>query len=102
MCPLDGEPGGMGFATLEEGHRELQRGEPEIDREPSDLRGRIHRPKRLMSAEEVDKFLRAQKVAHVGTVDVNGWPYVVPLVYVYEGGDQFSYCAWHISASAAE
>jgi nitroimidazol reductase NimA-like FMN-containing flavoprotein (pyridoxamine 5'-phosphate oxidase superfamily) len=25
--------------------------------------------------------------AHVGTVDANGWPYVVPLVYVYEDGD---------------
>ena len=54
-----------------------------------DLRGHIHREKRLMKPEDAAEFLRAQKVAHVGTVDPNGWPYVVPLVYVYEGGDLF-------------
>ncbi len=89
MCPLDGEPVDMGFAAFEEGHREPLRAGLEGGSEPVDLRGRMHRSKRMMSAEEVDKFLRAQKVAHVGSVDVNGWPYVVPLVYVYEGGDQF-------------
>jgi nitroimidazol reductase NimA-like FMN-containing flavoprotein (pyridoxamine 5'-phosphate oxidase superfamily) len=89
MCPLDGKPVNMGFAALEEGHRELRRAGLESDSEPGDLRGRMHREKRMMSAEEVDQFLRAQKVAHVGTVDGNGWPYVVPLVYVYEGGDRF-------------
>lgn len=40
-----------------------------------------------MPAEEVKGFLRKQKVAHVGSVDANGWPYVVPLVYIYEDGD---------------
>jgi nitroimidazol reductase NimA-like FMN-containing flavoprotein (pyridoxamine 5'-phosphate oxidase superfamily) len=25
--------------------------------------------------------------AHVGSVDASGWPYAVPLVYVYEQGD---------------
>jgi nitroimidazol reductase NimA-like FMN-containing flavoprotein (pyridoxamine 5'-phosphate oxidase superfamily) len=32
-------------------------------------------------------FLRQQAVAHVGTCDVSGWPYVVPLMYVYEDGN---------------
>jgi hypothetical protein len=40
-----------------------------------------------MKPEEAGEFLRTQKIAHVGTVDPNGWPYVVPLVYIYEGGD---------------
>jgi uncharacterized protein len=52
-----------------------------------DLRGKIYRERRLMQPAETTEFLRRQKVANVGTVDVNGWPYVVPLVYIYEGGD---------------
>lgn len=52
-----------------------------------DLRGRIHREKRLMEPAETAEFLRRQKIAHVGSVDADGWPYVVPLVYIYEGGD---------------
>ncbi len=52
-----------------------------------DLRGQMHRAKRLMPDEQVKDFLRRQKVAHVGTVDANGWPYVTPLVYIYEDGD---------------
>lgn len=53
----------------------------------TDLRGRMFRAKRQMSDEAARAFLRAQRIAHVGTVDANGWPYVVPLTYVYEGGD---------------
>lgn len=52
-----------------------------------DLRGQMHRAKRLMPDEQVKDFLRKQKVAHVGTVDANGWPYVTPLVYIYEDSD---------------
>ena len=52
-----------------------------------DLRGRMYRERRLMQPAETTEFLRRQKVANVGTVDANGWPYVVPLVYIYEGGD---------------
>jgi nitroimidazol reductase NimA-like FMN-containing flavoprotein (pyridoxamine 5'-phosphate oxidase superfamily) len=52
-----------------------------------DRRGDMHRIKRLMDDGEARAFLRRQKVAHVGTVDGNGWPYVVPLIYIYEGGD---------------
>jgi uncharacterized protein len=52
-----------------------------------DPRGQMHRIKRLMPDDDARAFLRTQKVAHVGTVDANGWPYVVPLIYIYEGGD---------------
>jgi nitroimidazol reductase NimA-like FMN-containing flavoprotein (pyridoxamine 5'-phosphate oxidase superfamily) len=52
-----------------------------------DQRGRMYREKRQMEASDTADFLRRQKTANVGTVDGNGWPYVVPLVYIYEGGD---------------
>jgi uncharacterized protein len=53
----------------------------------SDLRGKMHRNSRQMSDEAAREFLRRQRTAHVGTVDAHGWPYVVPLVLVYEGSD---------------
>jgi uncharacterized protein len=52
-----------------------------------DLRGQMFRSKRQMPDAEAQDFLRGRMTAHVGTVDANGWPYVVPLVYVYEQGD---------------
>jgi nitroimidazol reductase NimA-like FMN-containing flavoprotein (pyridoxamine 5'-phosphate oxidase superfamily) len=52
-----------------------------------DARGRMFRGKRQMPDEKAREFLHRQTTAHVGTVDANGWPYVVPLVYIYEGGE---------------
>ncbi len=52
-------------------------------------RGQMRRKKRQMPDDQLRAFLRAGRIAHVGTVDPDGWPYVVPLVYVYEGGDLF-------------
>jgi len=57
------------------------------DVEQTDLRGKMFRAKRQMSAREAQEFLRKQTTAHVATVGANGWPYVVPLVYIYEEGD---------------
>jgi nitroimidazol reductase NimA-like FMN-containing flavoprotein (pyridoxamine 5'-phosphate oxidase superfamily) len=57
------------------------------EQRPEDLRGRMHRIKRLMPDEDARAFLRTHKVAHAGTVDAAGWPYVVPLIYIYTGGD---------------
>jgi nitroimidazol reductase NimA-like FMN-containing flavoprotein (pyridoxamine 5'-phosphate oxidase superfamily) len=54
-----------------------------------DLRGEMIRARRKMSDADARAFLRGQKIAHVGTVDANGWPYVVPLAYVYLGDDDF-------------
>jgi hypothetical protein len=48
----------------------------------------MHRVNRLMPDADARAFLRAQKVAHVATVGSDGWPYVVPLIYIYEGGDR--------------
>ena len=52
-----------------------------------DFRGKMIRSKRLMPDADAREFLRKQKIAHVGTVDENGWPYVVPLVFIYDIGD---------------
>jgi nitroimidazol reductase NimA-like FMN-containing flavoprotein (pyridoxamine 5'-phosphate oxidase superfamily) len=54
----------------------------------TDRRGQMHRSNRLMSDEEARAFLRSQKVAHIATIGTDGWPYVVPLIYIYEGGDR--------------
>ena len=43
---------------------------------------------RQMSDADTRAFLRQHAVAHVGTTDDKGWPYVVPLMYVYEEGDR--------------
>ena len=56
--------------------------------EKVDLRGRMTRSDRQMSDADARAFLREHAVASVGTVDSAGWPYVVPLMYVYEDGDR--------------
>lgn len=53
----------------------------------ADSRGQMYRANRLMPDDDARTFLREHKVAHVGTVDANGWPYVAPLIYIYEQGD---------------
>lgn len=53
-----------------------------------DVRGHVHRSARLMDDGDARAFLRDQKVAHVGTVDEAGWPYVIPLIYIYEGDER--------------
>jgi len=84
MCPIEEERSKGGFAQLgQEGERKVALAPYGV----TDMRGQMYRAKRLMSDNDAKQFLRAHKVAHVGTVDALGWPYVVPLVYVYEDGD---------------
>ncbi len=45
------------------------------------------RSDRQMLDKDTREFLRQHAVAHVGTTDVSGWPYVVALMYVYEEGN---------------
>lgn len=81
MRPVKDTGEGVSFSDL---NREEPKGEAAVS---ADIRGQMYRSKRLMANEEAREFLRSHRVAHVGTVDTQGWPYVVPLVYVYEGGD---------------
>src|SRR5579864_5021052 len=55
--------------------------------EPNQHRGRMVRSDRQMPDKDTREFLREHAVAHVGTSDASGWPYVVALMYVYEEGD---------------
>jgi nitroimidazol reductase NimA-like FMN-containing flavoprotein (pyridoxamine 5'-phosphate oxidase superfamily) len=73
-----------------------QRAQPDILKRRLDLsqlapaaqhRGRMVRSDRQMPDKDARDFLRQQCLAHVGTSDASGWPYVVPLAYVYESGD---------------
>jgi nitroimidazol reductase NimA-like FMN-containing flavoprotein (pyridoxamine 5'-phosphate oxidase superfamily) len=50
-------------------------------------RGQMVRSDRQMPDADTRDFLRQHAVAHVGTADASGWPYVVALMYVYEEGD---------------
>jgi uncharacterized protein len=59
----------------------------EQDQEVTQHRGRMIRSDRQMSDTDTRDYLRQQCVAHVGTCDSSGWPYVVALMYVYEEGD---------------
>ncbi|UOF90326.1 pyridoxamine 5'-phosphate oxidase family protein [Fodinisporobacter ferrooxydans] len=50
------------------------------------MRGIIHNAAREMAKEDVLSFLKKGKIAHVATVGEDGYPYVIPLVYIYEEG----------------
>ncbi|MDW8059881.1 MAG: pyridoxamine 5'-phosphate oxidase family protein [Thermomicrobium sp.] len=50
------------------------------------LRGRVRRVERRMPDEEARRWLQAQKVVHVATRDHEGWPDVIPLVFVSPSG----------------
>jgi hypothetical protein len=61
-----------------------------------DLRGQMFRAQRQMSSADARHFLSEQKIANIGTVDNNGWPYVVPLAFVYEGTEElWFHTGWH-------
>jgi hypothetical protein len=74
--------GGVHVTNADEGGfgGQATEGEP-LRQEAPDPRGQMHRKNRLMPDANTREFLRAQNVAHVGTVDAKGWPYVVPLIY---------------------
>ncbi|MDQ0215993.1 nitroimidazol reductase NimA-like FMN-containing flavoprotein (pyridoxamine 5'-phosphate oxidase superfamily) [Oikeobacillus pervagus] len=52
------------------------------------MRGIVQNKARQVSEEKALQFLKEGKVAHVATVGDDGYPYVIPLVYIYEQGDK--------------
>ena len=89
MAPLKhnngGNGGGFGGMREEDIHaRGPQRSNKAL--ESIDLRGHMQRLKRMMADSDAGEFPKTHRVAHVGTADAQGWPYMVPLVYIYEGG----------------
>lgn len=53
-----------------------------------DFRGQMTRNDRQMPDADAREFLRKHAIASVGTSDETGWPYVVPLMYVYQEGER--------------
>jgi nitroimidazol reductase NimA-like FMN-containing flavoprotein (pyridoxamine 5'-phosphate oxidase superfamily) len=53
---------------------------------PTDLRGRMLRAQRQMADHAAKSYLGEQKIGYIATVDGNGWPYVLPMSFIYEGG----------------
>lgn len=43
-----------------------------------------------LDEEQIDQVLRAENVARLGCV-ANGWPYVVPVTYVYDGENIYAH-----------
>ena len=66
-----------------------------------DMRGQISRAKYQTLDSEVREFLRERVTANAGTVGVNGWPHVVPLVYIYDEGDFLYLHTGHIKATSS-
>lgn len=52
---------------------------------PWGFRGKILPERPLMPDAAARAWLREQRVLHVATIDEDGWPYVIPLVFVHPG-----------------
>lgn len=52
------------------------------------MRGLIENKRVELPKEEALQLLQAGKVAHVATVDEDGYPYVIPFVYIHDGGNK--------------
>jgi hypothetical protein len=62
----------------------------------TDLRGQMFRAQRQMSPDDARAFLAEQKIANIGTVDTHGWPYVVPLAFIYGRTEElWFHTGWH-------
>jgi len=48
-------------------------------------RGQVRRRDRLRSEEDAWRFIPSARVAHAAVVTPDGWPYVIPLVFVPDG-----------------
>ena len=60
------------------------------------LRGNMFRSKRQIPDADARRFLGSQKTLHIGTVDEEGYPYVTPLAFIYEGTDElWFHTGWH-------
>ncbi len=50
-------------------------------------------PQKLLTQEETLDFLARETVGHLATFDPSGYPYIVPLNYVYYQGKIYFHCA---------
>ena len=65
-------------------------------------RGQLRREDRAMTSEESVTLLKRATEMRLATVDGEGWPYVVPLTFVFDGGKVFFHTSMedsHLSAN---
>lgn len=53
----------------------------------------MRRSEQEMSREEIEAFIKENKVGRLGTINAKGYPYVIPLNYVYDEGRFIFHCA---------
>ena len=58
----------------------------DVTTESTDKRGRLHRADKIMTAEEVDTFVGGAFCGRTATIGADGYPYVVPNLFVWHGG----------------
>lgn len=63
--------------------------------EASSRRGRLRRTDKALSAEEVEAYLRAGFCGRTATIGADGYPYVVPNLYVWRDAQVFLHTAQH-------
>jgi uncharacterized protein len=54
----------------------------------TDLRGQMFRNMRQMPDADARSFLRQQKIGYIGSTDAHSHPYVVPMTFIYDIGDE--------------
>ena len=63
------------------------------DSDPSIRRGQLHRADKAMSTAEVDAFLAHAFCGRIATVDAEGYPYILPNLFVWRQGTIFLHTA---------
>ena len=59
------------------------------------VRGQLRRADKIMSEEEIGEFLTSASSGHVATVGADGYPYVMPTLFVWHHGCVFLHTAQH-------
>ena len=65
------------------------------DTVPPTRRGQLRRTDKVMSADEVDEFLARAFCGRIATVDADGYPYILPNLFIWMRGTIFLHTARH-------
>jgi nitroimidazol reductase NimA-like FMN-containing flavoprotein (pyridoxamine 5'-phosphate oxidase superfamily) len=69
--------------------------------ELTDRRGQLRRADKIMTTEEVDAFLESAFCGRTATIGADGYPYVVPNLFVWHGGMVYLHTGRHPGHFAA-
>ncbi len=62
---------------------------------PPHPRGRLRRADKIMTSDEIEAFLAASFCGRIATVGPDGYPYVVPNLYIWQSGQVYLHTARH-------